>query len=95
MAARKHKRFVHEIWAVRMFAMSVGSPLYRLYISPLFIKAVSSKLTSVDKIRYLNVAGWLMFVPNLIIAEIYIYRQLHKRDDPKPSSTSDQAILDE
>lgn len=61
----------HRKWAIRAFALGIGSALYRIYIVPLRLREFTP-----DEIpyvtRYLNTAAWLMFVPNAIFAEIYI-----------------------
>ncbi|CAG8490751.1 6209_t:CDS:2 [Paraglomus brasilianum] len=77
--AQRKQIAIHKRWAVRTFALGIGSALYRLYVSPIFIYAVSDRQSSVageldyeEKVKWLTVAAWLFFLPNLVVAEIWI-----------------------
>ena len=57
----------HSNWAIRLFMLGIGSALYRVYVLPLLMGYFVD-----HAITYLNICGWLMFVPNIFIAEIII-----------------------
>jgi hypothetical protein len=67
----------HKEWAIRTFALAVGSALYRLLISPLFIIAWIDEdlLSEKQQMLWLNIAAWLFFIPNLLVAEYWIRGQ--------------------
>lgn len=76
--ARKGLINRHKRWAVRTFALGIGSLLYRLYVLPLFATAFGTHKTPDQEARdremlYLNIAAWLFYIPNLLVAEIVIY----------------------
>ncbi|CAG8575069.1 10610_t:CDS:2, partial [Paraglomus occultum] len=78
--ARRKQIATHKRWAVRTFALGIGSALYRLYVSPLFIYSVSARKSGVadeldyeEKLKWLTIAAWLFFLPNLVVAEIWIW----------------------
>jgi hypothetical protein len=81
----------HGEWAFRWFSLAIASGLYRVYISPLFLRSIQVRSgvhtpqTQEDIDReeervffVLNLVAWVFFVPNLIIAELLI-RRLRKR----------------
>jgi Predicted membrane protein (DUF2306) len=72
----------HRRWAIRLFSLGVGSMLYRIYIMPLMI-ADNDDVPMDQVIRYLNTAGWLMFLPNLIVAEFVIWWFFPRDDNDK------------
>ncbi|ORY47612.1 hypothetical protein BCR33DRAFT_848356 [Rhizoclosmatium globosum] len=63
----------HRRWAIRLFAMGIGSALYRVYMFPLYFAGrPTSDEDRVWMVRWLNAAAWAMFVPNLILCEIIL-----------------------
>jgi hypothetical protein len=77
---RQRKIQVHRAWAIRTFNIGMGSPLYRLLTSPFVFAGIAGyniadwEITSV----WLNVAAYLMFVPGMIVVEIYLYKKFSR-----------------
>lgn len=64
---------LHREFAYRTFALGIGSLLYRIYTLPLWF--MGDKITEEQNMLWLNVAGWFMFVPNIVIVEIFLWTQ--------------------
>lgn len=76
--ARQKNFKSHREWALRTFWVGIGSAIYRIYVSPLFLEQLGIQgppyiQTQNEFVEWLNVAGWLMYVPNIILIEIYLY----------------------
>lgn len=75
----------HARWAIRSFSLAIGSALYRVYVFPLVLMFLASgtfgSLSRSQQILWLNVCGWLMFVPNLLLAEWFIRKRLRGTGD--------------
>ncbi len=63
----------HEYFATITFSLGIGSLLYRIYIFPLFIWGNHMSKDAI--LLYLNIAAWLMMVPNIPIAMLYLKLQ--------------------
>ncbi|CAG8607880.1 6911_t:CDS:2 [Ambispora leptoticha] len=70
--ARKRDFGQHKRWAVRTFALAIGSALYRLYVF-LLISDVKNSAMSEEQKKSLIITGWLFYFPNLLIAELIIW----------------------
>lgn len=62
----------HQIFAIRTFALGIGSLLYRVYVFPLYFNSYL-QIERSYAILWLNICAWLMFIPNMIIAECYLH----------------------
>lgn len=60
----------HQRWATRLVAVAIGSALYRLYTAPLHFITLPLEPT----ILWLNLAAWVFYIPNMIVAELLIWR---------------------
>ena len=63
---------VHRAWAIRLFALAIGSWLYRLYYGFWELIAGSAGHTPTFDGPFDYVMDFFFFVPNLIIAELFI-----------------------
>ncbi|RKP12601.1 hypothetical protein BJ684DRAFT_20871 [Piptocephalis cylindrospora] len=70
--ARDKQYALHREWAIRTFTLGVGSLLYRFYVIPVKMhKELDMSLET--QYLWLNIAGWVMFLPNVIIVEPYLW----------------------
>jgi len=65
---RKGKVKEHERWMIRNFALTFSAVTLRVYLPILLAKKTGI-------VKSLQIASWLCWVPNAIIAEIYIQSQ--------------------
>jgi len=74
------KFLLHREWAIRTFAVGIGSALYRVYTAPVIISGYTSvSLSQEASLLWLQVAAWLFFIPNMIVCEIYLYRSRNRK----------------
>ena len=92
--ARTKNIVQHREWAIRAYTLGIGSLLYRLYILPLRL-SITDDLPIEYAWLWLNIAGWVMFLPNILIAEPYIWYTRKPRKSKLKSSVSSQALLQE
>ena len=58
----------HREWATRLYAVGIGSAVYRLLIAPTIIVFIPDAAFKV----WLNVATWVFYIPNLAVAELFV-----------------------
>jgi hypothetical protein len=80
--AMKGDQLRHKRWATRLVSVAIGSALYRLYTAPLHFIDIGIEAA----LLWLNVMAWVFYLPNLIVAEIIIWRvwgygEAEKADD--------------
>mmetsp|Transcript_8934 Transcript_8934/g.21526 ORF Transcript_8934/g.21526 Transcript_8934/m.21526 type:complete len:237 (-) Transcript_8934:111-821(-) len=76
----------HRDWATRLVSVAIGSALYRLYVLPLMLGA-GEILGPRASLLWLNVAAWLFYLPNLVIAELVIRFALRKKTHAAQANT--------
>jgi len=70
LAAMRGQTARHRRWATRLVAVAIGSALYRLYTAPLhFVQLPMSAA-----LLWLNAAAMVFYLPNLLVAELLIWR---------------------
>ncbi|KAI9230378.1 MAG: hypothetical protein DHS80DRAFT_21526 [Piptocephalis tieghemiana] len=63
---------LHREWAIRTFTLGIGSLLYRFYVFPVKMHEHFG-LSWEAQYLWLNLAGWFMFLPNIVIVEPYLW----------------------
>lgn len=73
----------HRKWMIRNYALTLSALTLRIYLGIM-------TASGADIVLILQVTGWLCWIPNLILAELYIQTQLNK-----PNSSSLIKIRDQ
>lgn len=87
--ARARRFDTHRAWAVRLFALAIGSWLYRMDYGFWFIAVGKLGHTSNFRGAFDIVMVFAFYIPNLIVAEMY----LRSRRAPARTSTLTSAAL--
>jgi len=87
--ARRFER--HRAWAIRLFALAVGSWLYRMYYGLWFAVTDGAGHTEQFDGWFDLVMDWWFFLPNLLVAEIVI-RATQVRLSPVASGVATGAL---
>lgn len=72
--ARKHHYEQHRAWAIRLFALAIGSWLYRMDYGFWFLFTDGLGHTSDFSGPFDNFMAFFFYLPNLLVAEIFIGR---------------------
>lgn len=70
--ARARRIEIHEGWALRLFALAIGSWLYRMYYGFWLLLAGHLGHTADFRGGFDRVLTFLFWVPNLIVVELYL-----------------------
>lgn len=70
--ARAHRFNVHRAWAIRLFALAIGSWLYRMDYGFWLIAAHRLGHTSTFRGPFDVVMSFFFYLPNLLVAELFI-----------------------
>lgn len=70
--ARAHRFEIHRAWAIRLFALAIGSWLYRMDYGFWLIAAHRLGHTSDFRGPFDAVMSFFFYVPNLLLAEIFL-----------------------
>jgi hypothetical protein len=70
--ARRRKLDIHRIWAIRLFALAIGSWLYRMEYGFWFIVAGELWHTNTFHGFFDFLMSFFFYIPNLLIAEAYL-----------------------
>ena len=70
--ARARRIEIHEAWALRLFALAIGSWLYRMYYGFWFL--LTDRLAHTEDFHggFDRVMAYFFWVPNLIVVELYL-----------------------
>jgi hypothetical protein len=71
LRAMRHDFRSHSEWALRLYSLGIASAVYRVLVSPIFLDD-SFPLSHEDKMLWLVIASYFFYVPNLVLAELWI-----------------------
>lgn len=88
--ARSGRYAYHHAWAIRLFALTVGSWLYRMEYGVWFALTGGIVIDGFNG-RFDMIMAFFFYLPNLLIAELFIRSRRHDRN--AVASVATTAIL--